>query len=1360
MFKSKLYLYDSTQEANGYRGTDLSSYILQGTNVTEDISQELDTYELTLMGYPTQNEFAPETKMILDIVEQPIEEDEEGDETIVYTYHLMVNIDTVEKPILSDDNYYKHSISFLEPSVVAQKRLVDNISATYKLKDVNLETAVGYPLAQEAENINTPSAFIGNKNWTPLYYGKYFDFEGTIQMLNSQDNTDDYYYKNIENFEVGIGTGIYKARFSIPKLAIYFGTQNTTGFSKIGYASIDWVVQEFNEINLDTPTDTWSGTIHSNSTFSSAKDYAFVFSSSLTSDITNYWLPENYIGSLAGVTDTRQIGIKQYSQSGVAPSYFTDEIEIRPQKIYKVSVTLHNYSNNVPTTTHNRFSLYNATPNRISTVKQSRVGLVINFNVPPSPFDVGNQLTFTNQFFVYESNETSLILQSSVPYSALTLVQKAILNSSLYEKAENVCITDINNSLSTTPFYIDNKFVTELSTTQVIENFYNQKNLWEILLEVGYYIHAVPEIRFGDDDKFMITFNRLGRTDQKIDYGTKQTILNFNTVEDYVSACSSYITNMVQLGGYIDEWVAPKNDETWLVYNDNAQIITTKPIIELLKIEVKCNDLAAYNIAPENAVKDMTEFVFEENVYKLLSLNYGDKPNRGYSLYYKLGDNKIIGGDYRLPTVNSGSLQNDYAIKKAIYSAYFGYIETGGAGSLGGSAWNNIKVNDFTFHIIYRTKDSVRQNQARPDLRKYLLSSKYDRVPEHNQFNNQTDVLVDSVKFGNNVYGKLIRTGNSQYRMAEWNDSLGAIKHKGELYSINNELYYVSKASHNFFSNHIESEVNYSKDYNQLSQVVGIPSEPRFYEISEQSSIKREVAINDYVLMTDDTSLISDNAIPHYLKTFFHLGQILFGGASGDFAKFVITVFKGDKNAPELNNSVGESNFYQEILSPINAYSSENTLTYEWDMADNFSAGDKVLTTMENDASVTSPFQSDKAYRVERAVQYTDKFGKSALMDFVLLDDIPDLTQEQIMSLPENPLIIRDLQWGTEGYAGTIRGLQKLSEDATTNTGTYALTTYAQLPVGGTCYLYAQHTTDIHDLSFYVQSYDSVNQYYIVTAPLGGELDNQATSGSYSGMYYAKVLASNISAKNTDPYNYLRCPGIPDPSYTTYTTTDEYVGDYVLAERHMIQVTAENKDQLGIIPSQTRAYTTIYFNGFGLSLLKDCREVISANYNLQMLTNSDTFVLSPFLFQPNKQNVKLVLLTEEVNKLSFGYIDNSTIFKAFNTSDVQMGKYFDLQMVLYGYEMYIDISTILASVNQNHFGARNENNANYQQIKAYAVVYDVFDDDAVNTDNAIFTPSKTKFIFARNLPDAWLKSRCIQDVYLGIPNKNLFPHKQ
>ena len=64
----KVYKYDSTQEANGYRGEDYSKYVQIGSNNIEDVSQELDTGEITLSGMPIREAFTPETKLIIDTI--------------------------------------------------------------------------------------------------------------------------------------------------------------------------------------------------------------------------------------------------------------------------------------------------------------------------------------------------------------------------------------------------------------------------------------------------------------------------------------------------------------------------------------------------------------------------------------------------------------------------------------------------------------------------------------------------------------------------------------------------------------------------------------------------------------------------------------------------------------------------------------------------------------------------------------------------------------------------------------------------------------------------------------------------------------------------------------------------------------------------------------------------------------------------------------------------------------------------------------------------------------------------------------------------------------------------------------------
>lgn len=1242
MIERKIYLYDSSQEQNGYRGQDFSSHILQGNEEKEDITQELDTAEITLCGLPFSNEFDPETKFILDTWE-------DGVLVESATRHFCVARDIVNQPILSDDNYFDHHISFIEPSVNAQKRLVDNISVTYKLKDVNLKEVIAYPDTESKLNI-------GSSRFTPAYdfgleqidtqnarivYGKYFSFNDEVYIAPADGEVQDISqlkYNNILDFD---DNGVYRAKFWIPSLRIYGGNYSGKGFSVVGQASLDYKIEEFNPSDLSTVLHSWSGSFISNSNLSNAsRSYVSNVAGEFIEEtfmptFTNEWILEDLQSISNGLPSryNNTLFFKKYSDVS-APSVverFTQAIEIREDKKYVITISLHEFPDNIPYTYEMRdnriaehFAKYTGTqPNYFINIHRYTEGLWLYKYTTGKQQFTSAQTTGFSDFFIYGENTEQLVYSSSTPYSALALLQKAIINSSVYEKKDGVYIADVNNS--DLPFYISNEYVDgtqglidDLSSTAIIENFYNQKNLWEIMVDVGHYIHSIPELRFGRDDKFEITFNRLGRTDEKPNITNKVSIFNTRSVEDYICATSSYITNMVQLGGTIQEWVAPKTtNEQLLVVNDTAEIIVSKPIIELDSIIVKNNT--------NGQTADMTKFVYEENVYKTLDLSYTVDPNRGIALYYKLGTNVITGGQYQLPQANPNAY-SDYTIKKVIWCAFNGYVAEAVPPDTAG--WTQLNVNDYSFFVTYKTKDSVRQTHIRPDLRKYLLNSKYDKFPEHNQFNNQTDVVVDSVKFGNNIYGKLIKTGNSNYDVSEWNTSYNQVKHKGELYRINGELYYVANVTHQFFSSHIISSVKYSKDYNELSAVIGIPSEPRFYEISEQSLIWRELAINDVLYLTDKIDDLQYKS--NFVFNNDHLSKLILASGT-DFARYAITVYKGDKDIGSYDQTIGSPDLYKEVLNPINAYSSENTLTYEWDMEDNYSAGDKVIVTEKEN------------YNSLLAVPYTDIYGKSALLDFYILGDLGDVLNNtnKVRALPESPIKTRN---------------------------------------------------DVSD-------------------------------------------------------------------------TRPFVGDYDILGTNVMQYDSN-------------------FNGRGIGLLKDCREALSINFNLQLATSSDTFVVSPFVFSPNKTNVRVVLLADEVNKLSNGYIDNSSIITPLDTNGNTMGQYFDFQIAPQVEESSwdtnknvvtsfgINLKTLLENVNENHFNG----NENYQQIKSIVVVYNVSRLALENNENnsqggiqdpsnqesvANLIPTKTQFVFARNVPSFKNKEWATSNIYFGAPKKDgVFSNKQ
>lgn len=1230
MIELKLYKYHSQQ--GDYKGLDLSKYLAQGNSYTEDISQELDVGEITLYGYPEKKEFDPSTKFIYEIWE---------DGELKKELHLVCDKDMVSMPQLSDGEYYDHHISMIEPSVLAQKRVVDNISTTYKLKDVNLTQQSTFTDEDEYTSFTVNSNIgdlEGNFGYstqgytTTNIYGKYFEFDGNILVQRlSDDTTSIKHNQDVDDYNLGTQQNPnYQARFVLPHLKLYSGVAGTRNFQYVGDVSIDYTIKEYDR-GQETPTNMWTGSIISNHNLSNASNIGNIQMPSYI----NEWVIENIDRKPA--YNERRIFFRKYTDTTAqAPSYTTQTITIVPTREYEISLTLHDFEQNIPSSqAPSGLSYHKYTTASVSRWIKNRLtaysgagGSFWDTNTQLASISYDGVVGISRFLFYNEDLLQETIYTSGVPYSALDLLKKAIINSGNYRKRTGgYSIFNFDPTKSVYPFYVDPEFENELEATQVIENFYNQKNLWEIMLEVGYYIHAVPEIKFGDDDRFLITFNKLGETDLSTNKSTKQSIYNFRGIEDYISACSSYVSNMVQLDGEITEWVAPKtSSENYLIANDTCDLQVSKPIIELLSVIAKRvgGTGAGHDTIPLGTEIDLTSFIFEENIYNTLGISASVFINKGVALYYKLGENKIEGCQYQLPTINTGDVYNDYAIKKVIWSACYGYDGNIQGNTVG---WTDVKVNDYLFKITYRTQDNVRLQSTRPDLRKYLLSSKYDSVPQQVQFNNQQDILVDSVKFGNNVYGKLIRTGNTNYKVAEWSTSYDNIKHKGELYDINGDLYYVAKVKHTIFSTHIISDVEYAKDYNQLSQVVGIPSEPRFYEISEQNAIRRDVSINEYVYLDLIRGFGQEQIGWGTLLNIEHLSKLMFGNET-DFSKFMLLTFKGDQDETNFEYVLGDKNFRKDILLPINAYSSGTTLTYEVDCVDNYSAGDKVINSIQ-------PVDTHENYNSLLAERYTDKFGKSALLDFYILDSVDLLEggndqQANVMAMPESPI-----------------------------------------------------TTDEDDTSKpYVEDYASV-----------------------------------IHATNT--VKVIAPLGLRDSSATT--------------------------------------------RGGAYALVKDNREAISVNYNLQLITGTDQFVISPFVFLPNKKNVKIVLLNKEVNKLTNGYINVSNIIVPKDSNGVDLDPYFNVSMTYAEdtnawlertpYVMNINPSTIFANVSDNHFIQQDD--TTYDRVRAIAIIcnYQSGSNDFFNL--------KCQFAVARNIPLTVNRAEALREWVMGckLKGERYFNHQ-
>lgn len=949
-------------------GVDYSSSVLLGHDWTDNLDDTINKANITLAGLSFQKEFAPSTSATMILTEY-------SEETIINskTISWVIGSDIVEKKILSSETYYDHHIVLKEPNVIAQQRVCDNMAVTYKLRDVfspHKGSTAEIPLSSQEyrrerniaptqnfhpfqlDIVATGSAYIGHKfewimpTWYTLTYA-----DGTVEKP-SWDRWNNFN----TNILLGDGEESKLIELPLPMLRCSCGVKETKDYQKNGFCTlvvtISRYVTDINnaeivksyEVNpaLQYPDEVWAEDnidipLVSPGDLSSPpyKNVGYIYSSFK-------WDGVGRTPTLIAITTK----VCEYSETA------SDRL---------ISFTAEKGYNYILSIVSKKYSFpdrrYSATPSLTAYGYINFWGTLVGMGQVEATSYSDNSFCIAAQFSV---SSRDLAYTSGSVTNALQLFRKAQLTTQVVKKQKNVPIAQTPQA-----FYADNE--DELAQTTIIETFYNQKNFYEILYEIGKYIHARPKVEV-DGDRYKVGWKRYGSTDKKEDNATKLTVFNSRFIEEYVSSVTSYVTNMFQMGGSITEITAPKSEDgSFIVKNDNAIIELQKPIMQIDSVKAKVTHDITINGTSLKAgdTQDITNYVYEQTIYDVLSIKADEDPNKGMALYFSLGDKVIRGLHYQLPSLNPGEAAADYTIKK-ILAQVFAIPDS-----------LNVKVNDFNFIVTYRTSDDVRISQSRPDLRKFVNNaSLYDNVPIHQQFNNQEDILVDSVAFGRNVYGKLIRTGNSLYERTEWVEHLGDLKESGDLYIIDGDWYYVSKVETINLGEYLQSKVEFSNNFNRLSQIIGIPSAPRFSEIAQKNLISRETDISDYVQL--GTSAAKKTSGGTCLNNLSWLLKIAFNRGAKSFPtpQYLHICFKSDKDSYEAKNY----GWNARIVLPLNVFTCYNTLSFTADCKTNLSAGDQTIET----GTATS---ADAAYRFLNPVKYTDAYGRVDMYDFAIFAD-------------------------------------------------------------------------------------------------------------------------------------------------------------------------------------------------------------------------------------------------------------------------------------------------------------------------------------------------------------------------------------
>ena len=476
----------------------------------------------------------------------------------------------------------------------------------------------------------------------------------------------------------------------------------------------------------------------------------------------------------------------------------------------------------------------------------------------------------------------------------------------------------------------------ELERILAPEFAFTKMTLREQLKQVGGFIHAEPRISaFKTDDKgneyFEVVFDKYGgikqshiKDRQLISAGFKESINEYCTSLD--SSADNLVSQVDFAQGVVVEpfengftTLRTESITTRVEENNDTIIPTDKPIFQIKSVICK------YIPGKGAGSWDITPYIFESADYNgNLSSYEGVYPySKSYAVYYTQGSKGIKGLFFKAENPISPAL-NNYAITNILR------VVTGDNGlTIDANSGNYYAELGFeiTYLPIFKTRIRTTKQQIRTGLPRTLAY-------------NQSANMIETRYYGANLKGVVERLGNLEKTYTYIVPFLSDIPTAGMVFDKN---YYISTVTWEVLPYYIKVTLGLSKDFNRISEYIGINSEKRMWEVSERMSVERQTLIQEYVVFSDNPRTKKGKDV-YFQEDAFSLTGWLFNDSStvsGSNPISACSVRPMNKNKANVGNYV---------ILPSVAVSFGNSALFAVNYADNYSAGQKIVNgSKDND---------------------------------------------------------------------------------------------------------------------------------------------------------------------------------------------------------------------------------------------------------------------------------------------------------------------------------------------------------------------------------------------------------------------------